>query len=121
MNNFTIGILGNDFKITTKFVEDIINSTNAKNDQEHIKMNIIINNKLLYKNENEIIDIIKNFENINTTHLCLCFDNNNIYNLINQNTDIPILNSNFINYEKSIIKNIINMHNIGSDNKWKKV
>jgi len=38
MNNFTIGILGNDFKITTKFVEDIINSTNAKNDQEHIKM-----------------------------------------------------------------------------------
>lgn len=117
MNNFNVGILGNNFDITTKFVEKIINNTKASCDQDHVKMNIIINNKLFDKEENEILNIIKNFENINTTNLCLCFDNDNIYNLIKNSTTIPILNSKFKNNEENIISDIIKIQNLGSDNK----
>lgn len=113
MEDLCVGIIGNDFDITTKFIDKIIQNTNAKTDQEHIKMNIIINNKLL-NNDKEILNIISNLEKINATCLCLCFDNDKVHELIKKNTNIPILNSKFKNNENMLIQNIINKHKSGS-------
>ena len=60
--NQTIGLLGYDLNLSTLFVEKIINHTKADIDQEHIKMNIVLNNKLLDKTNQEIINIVKELE-----------------------------------------------------------
>lgn len=114
MEDFCVGIIGNDFDITTKFIDKIIQNTNVKTDQEHIKMNIIINNKLLNNNDKEILNLISNLEKINSTCLCLCFDNYKVYELIKKNANIPILNSKFKNNENMLIQNIIDKHKLGS-------
>ena len=93
MKELTLGILGNDYIKTTKFVEEIINNTKATIDQEHIKMNIIINNKLLEKNEFELLEIIKTLENIDSNILCICFDDKNIINFIKNNSNIKIIDN----------------------------
>ena len=87
----TLGILGNDYQKTTKLVEEIILNTKAKTDQEHIKMNIIINNKLLFKDNLTILNIVHNLEKIESDYLILAFDNQDIKDFIEDNTNLIIL------------------------------
>ena len=107
--NTTIGILGNDFNLSTSFVEKIILKTNAKKDQDHIKMNIIINNKLFEKNEKDLKDIITNLENSKIDYLILNFNNQNIYNFIKNNTYIQVLNNKFDLNNNLLIDKIIEL------------
>ena len=107
--NQTIGLLGYDLNLSTLFVEKIINHTKADIDQEHIKMTIVINNKLLDKNDNEIINIIKDLENSNIDYLVLTFNNSDLYNLIKNNTNINILNNTFDINNLELIEKIITL------------
>ena len=109
MNNFCIGIVGNDFKKTNDFVEKIILNTNAKIDQEHMKMNIIINNNIL--ENNNILNIVSTLEKIDTTHICLCFNDKNIYELVKKNTNIPLINNEFDNISDTLVKQIVEIYN----------
>ena len=87
----TLGILGNDFILSTSIVDKIILNTKANTDQEHIKMNIVINNKLLEKSNLEIKEIINNLEKSNINYLLLTFNDNNIINYIKSITNIPLI------------------------------
>ncbi len=87
----TLGILGNDFILSTSIVDKIILNTKANIDQEHIKMNIVINNKLLNKSNLEIKDIITKLEQSNINYLLLTFNDKNIINYIKSFTNIPII------------------------------
>lgn len=107
MKDFTLGILGNDFNKTTEFVNQIILNTKANCDQEHMKMNIIINNKLLDDKE-EIKKVLTKFENINTNILCLTFNNKEISNFIKDNTKISVLNDDFKLNDITLIETILN-------------
>ena len=88
----SIGILGNDFKLSTKVVEKIILKTKANTDQEHITMNIVINNNLFNKTEDELLNILNKLIQSNIDYLILIFDNKRIFNLFKNNTNIPIYN-----------------------------
>lgn len=110
MKKITIGFLGNDYIKTTSFIENIINKTNAKIDQEHIKMNIIINNKLLNKDKDCLIETLRTLQEINTDYLCLCFNNENIFNFIKNNTEIKLLNDTFNLEENILIDKILKLH-----------
>ena len=105
MKDFTLTILGNNFQKTTEFVNKIILNTKATCDQEHMKMNIIINNKLLNDKE-EIKKVLKKLEIIKSDFLCLTFDNLEIYNFIKDNTTIPVLNHYFD--EEKLVNVILN-------------
>ena len=105
MKDFTLGILGNNFKETTEFINKIILNTKASCDQEHMKMNIIINNKLLNDKE-EIKKVLNKLETIKSDFLCLTFNNKEIYNFIKENTTIPVLNNNFS--EDKLVNEILN-------------
>ena len=107
--NTTIGILSNNLKLSTLFVEKIIHHTKADIDQEHIKMNIVINNKLLNKNNEELLKIIKDLESSNIDYLVLTFKDNNIYNLIKNNTNINIINNTFDINDIELIRKIITL------------
>lgn len=107
MKNFTLAILGNDFKKTTKFMEKIILNTKANTDQEHMKMNIIINNQLLL-NEDELKNILTKLEKMNSSFLCLTFNDKKTYEFIKNNTNIPILNHQFSLDDDTLITNILN-------------
>ena len=87
----TLGILGNDFILSTSIVDKIILNTKANTDQEHIKLNIVINNKLLEKSNLEIKEIINNLEKSNINYLLLTFNDNNIINYIKSITNIPLI------------------------------
>lgn len=104
--NTTIGILGNDFEITTQFIEKIINNTKATQDQDHIKMNIIINNYLLDKNNNEINDILEKIKKSNIDYLVLAINDKRIYQLV-ENSKIKIINKTFDINDNNLIKKII--------------
>ena len=99
--NPTIGILGYDFILSTIIVDKIISKTKAKNDQEHIKMNIVINNKLLEKTELEIKQIINDLEESHISYLILTFNNQEIVNIIKSVTKLPIIEYPF-DYQKII-------------------
>ena len=107
MKDFTLGILGNNFKETTEFINKIILNTKASCDQEHMKINIIINNKLL-NDKDEIKKILEKLEMIKSDFLCLTFDNKEIYDFIKENTNIPVLNDSFNVNDNSLIENILN-------------
>ena len=109
MNNKTIAILGQDYKLSTTFVENIINSTKANKDQDHIKMNIIINNKLLNKDLNYLNELINNIEKSQVDYLVLTFNNKDIYNYLKNKTNIPIINSTFNINDLELIKKIIKL------------
>ena len=100
----TLGILGNDYQKTKKLVEDIILNTKAKTDQEHIKMNIIINNKLLFKYNLTILNIVHNLEKIESDYLILAFDNQNIKDFIEDNTNLIILKN------EDLVKQVLLLH-----------
>lgn len=100
----TLGILGNDYQKTTKLVEEIILNTKAKTDQEHIKMNIIINNKLLFKNNLTILNIVHNLEKIESDYLILAFDNQDIKDFIEDNTNLIILKN------EDLVKQVLLLH-----------
>ena len=112
MKELTLGILGNDYIKTTEFIEKIINNTKARIDQEHIKMNIIINNKLLEKSELELLEIIKTMENIDSNLLCLCIDDEKVIHFIKNNTNIKVIDNN--------INSILEIFE-GKDNLWKEL
>ena len=105
--NKTIGIIGIDYIISTQFVEKIIFKTKASTDQEHVKMNIVINNKL--SNKDQLKDIINKLERINTNYLILTFNNQEIYNYLKENTNIPILNGTFDLNDNNFIEQIIKL------------
>ena len=107
--NKTIGILGNDFKLSTSFVEKIILNTKANVDQDHIPMNIVINNKLLEKDESEIKNLLNKLEQSNTSYLILTFNNIDVYNKIKRNTYIPVINNNFNINDDNFIKQVIEL------------
>ena len=107
--NTIIGILGNDLKISTLFVEKIILNTKADTDQEHIKMNIVINNNLFNKNKKELLKIIDNFKKTKINYLVLTFDNQNIYEFIKENINIPIIKYYFNELDDELISNIIKL------------
>ncbi len=107
--NKTIGILGTNRKLSTIFVEKLILKTRANIDQEHIPMNIVINNKLLEKTESEIKDILDKFAKNDTNYLILTFNDINVYNIIKRNTNIPILNNSFDINDELFIKKIIEL------------
>ena len=100
----TLGILGNDYQKTTKLVEEIILNTQAKTDQEHIKMNIIINNKLLLKDNLTILNIIHDLEKIESDYLILDFDKQDIKDFIEDNTNLIILKNN------DLVKQVLSLH-----------
>ena len=100
----TLGILGNDYQKTTKLVEEIILNTKAKTDQEHIKMNIIINNKLLLKDNLTILNIIHDLEKIESDYLILAFDNQDIKDFIEDNTNLIILKN------EDLVKQVLLLH-----------
>ena len=104
MKKKTLGILGNDYQKTTKLVEDIILNTKAKTDQEHIKMNIIINNKLLLKDNLTILNIVHNLEKIESDYLILAFDNQDIKDFIEDNTNLIILKN------EDLVKQVLLLH-----------
>lgn len=104
----TIGILGNDYEITSKFVEKIILHTKASTDQEHIKMNIIINNYLLNKNKEEINDLITKIKESNIDYLVLTMNNKDIYKLIKEK-EIEIINKTFNINDNDLVKKIITL------------
>lgn len=104
MKKKTLGILGNDYQKTTKLVEEIILNTKAKTDQEHIKMNIIINNKLLFKNNLTILNIVHNLEKIESDYLILAFDNQDIKDFIEDNTNLIILKN------EDLVKQVLLLH-----------
>ena len=104
----TIGILGNDYEITSKFVEKIILHTKASTDQEHIKMNIIINNYLLNKNKEEINDLITKIKESNIDYLVLTMNNKDIYKLIKEK-EIEIINKTFNINDNDLVKRIITL------------
>ena len=95
-----IGILGYDFVLSTSIVDKIITNTKANTDQEHIKMNIVINNMLKEKTNLEIIDIIKKLENSNINYLVITFNDERIINIIKKNTTIPVIE--YSNYQEII-------------------
>ena len=98
----TIAILGDNFNKTTEFVNKIIHNTKAKIDQEHLKMNIII----------EIITILKGLEAIDSSYLVLTFNNDIIYNIIKDNTLIPIINKDFNLENSDLIQKIISLKEV---------
>ena len=104
MKKKTLGILGNDYQKTTKLVEDIILNTKSKIDQEHIKMNIIINNKLLLKDNLTILNIVHNLEKIESDYLILAFDNQDIKDFIEDNTNLIILKN------EDLVKQVLLLH-----------
>lgn len=104
----TIGILGNDYEITSKFVEKIILHTKASTDQEHIKMNIIINNYLLNKNKEEINDLITKIKESNIDYIVLTMNNKDIYKLIKEK-EIEIINKTFNINDNDLVKKIITL------------
>jgi len=99
--NPIIGILGYDFILSTNIVDKIIINTKAQNDQEHIKMNMVINNKLLEKNELELKQIINNLENSQISYLILTFNDQKIVHNIKKMTKLPIIEYPF-SYQKII-------------------
>ena len=101
-----IAILGCDYKITTSFMNKIVENTKAKIDQEHLILNIIIDNKLKEKNEEEIIDIIKKIEMIDSQYLVLTFNDERIEKIIESNLNI-LLNKSFKDNDDELIKKII--------------
>ena len=107
--NKSIGIIGNDFKLSTLFVEKIILNTKANVDQDHIPMNIVINNKLLEKDESEIKNLLNKLEKNNTSYLILTFNNIDVYNKIKRNTYIPVINNNFNINDDNFIKQVIEL------------
>ena len=107
--NKSIGIIGNDFKLSTLFVEKIILNTKANVDQDHIPMNIVINNKLLEKDESEIKNLLNKLEQSNTSYLILTFNNIDVYNKIKRNTYIPVINNNFNINDDNFIKQVIEL------------
>ena len=106
--DITIGILGNDFNITTRLVENLIYHTKADTDQDHIKMNVVINNFLLKKSEQELIDIINKLKESKIDYLILTVNDNNLYQLI-VNNNINIVNESFDINDNSLVKKIINL------------
>lgn len=106
--NTTIGILGNDFDITTQFVEKIITNTRASQDQDHIKMNIIINNYLLNKNINEINDLLEKIRKSNIDYLVLTVNDKRLNELI-EKRNIKIINKTFDINDYNLIKKVINI------------
>ena len=106
--NTTIGILGSNLGLTTEFIENIIKHTKAKVDQDHIKMNIIVNNKLLNKTNNEIIDILNRLKESNINYLVLTDNNSNLYNLV-LNSNINLINKTFNINDETLIKEIIHL------------
>ena len=102
-----IAILGCDYKITTSFMNKIVENTKAKIDQEHLILNIIIDNKLKEKNEEEIIDIIKKIEMIDSKYLVLTFNDERIEKIIENNLKISLLNKSFKDNDDELIKKII--------------
>ncbi len=96
----TLGILGDNFILSTKIVDKIISNTKANSDQEHIKMNIIINNNLLNKSKEEINTIINKLEQSKIDYLLLTFDNTNLKAYIKSITTIPIIET--LNYNEII-------------------
>lgn len=107
----TLGIISSDLNLTTKFIEKIINNTNAKRDQDHIKMDIIINNNLLNKTENELDEFIKRYETMNITHLCLYYPNQKMLNTFSNHFEIPIYCINNLKKEEETIKTITSLCN----------
>ena len=99
-----IAILGCDYKITTSFMNKIVENTKAKIDQEHLILNIIIDNKLKEKDEEEIIDIIKKIEMIDSQYLVLTFNDERIEKIIENNLNIPLLNKSFKDNDELIRK-----------------
>lgn len=106
MNN-TIGILGNDFILSTSLVEKIILNTNASTDQEHIKMNIVINNKLEDLSENELKNILDNLEKSEINYLVLTFNNKELFDFVKNNTTIKILNNSYNDDIFDLIEKVI--------------
>ena len=106
--NTTIGILGNDFNLTTKFIEKIIINTKALTDQEHIKMNIIINNYLLRKNNTEIDNLLNMIIESKIDYLVLTFEDKELYKKI-KNKGIKIINESFDINDKELIKKVITL------------
>ena len=74
-----IAILGCDYKITTSFMNKIVENTKAKIDQEHLILNIIIDNKLKER----------------------------IEKIIESNLNIPLLNKSFRDNDDELIRKII--------------
>lgn len=103
MEKLTLGILGTDYDITTKLIEDIILKTKVDYDQDHIKMNIIINNKLLLKDK-YILYYIKQLEQLDSKYLIVTFNDQNIINFIKNNTNMILLN------DKNIVNKVLNLH-----------
>ena len=104
MKKKILSILGNNYQKTTKLVEEIILNTNAKNDQEHIKMHIIINNKLLLKDNLTILNIIYDLEKIGSDYLILNFDNQDIKDFIEANTNLIVLKN------RDLVKQVLLLH-----------
>ena len=106
--NTTIGILGNNFDVTTQFVEKLIMHTKASKDQEHIKMNIVINNCLLKKNRDEQDKLLENMQESNIDYLVLTMNDLNLNKLI-EDKGIRLINKTFNINDNDLIKRIINL------------
>ena len=106
--NTTIGILGNDFNLTTKFIEKIIINTKALTDQEHIKMNIIINNYLLRKNNTEIDNLLNMIIESKIDYLVITVNNNDLNKLIEEK-GINLVNKTFDINDNDLIKKVITL------------
>ena len=103
----TIAILGNDYTVTTNFMNKIVQATPASIDQEHLKLNIIIDNKLNEKNIEEIKDILNKLKKIDSDFLVLTFNDERIENILEHENQLILLNKSFDIDNDELINDII--------------
>ena len=103
----TVGILGCDLDATTKFFEKIIQFTKGDKDQDHIKLNIVVDSRLLEKSLQEIADLALEFKKSGAELLVLAFSSRRVYDTLRSCTDLPIMNSRFDVNDAELVRSII--------------
>ena len=102
----TVGILGCDLDAVTRFFENIINNTKGSTDQDHIKLNIVADSRLLEKNAEELAELAREFKD-SGAELFILAASRGFYDAFKKVTDIPIMNSAFDPDDIELVRSVI--------------